>query len=179
MNREKLNRKPGPVGFIPNDIQREKVMMLAAYGVPQPEICRWIINPDTNRPIDVDTLTKHFEDEMLSGMLHANTKVAEALYFKAVGRDAAWVTINGRDRLVRGYQAPDLGAIVWWEKTRRGFKEGMVMEHVGKDGKELPAALPTTVIVMLPRNGRELPGTMVLDHLPDLPKVTNGSGAAN
>jgi hypothetical protein len=75
---------------------------MAAYGVPEADIARVI-------PIDPKTLRKHYREELDTGHVKANTKIAESLYRKALGDGAQSVT-----------------AAIFWLKTRAGWKETQV-----------------------------------------------------
>jgi hypothetical protein len=104
----------GMPAFEPAQEQRTLVESLVAYGIPYLEICRLVINPRTKRPINTETLMKHFRDELDVGATKANAKVAESLYTQAL--------------------AGNMTAAIWWTKTRMGWKETIRSEHTGADG---------------------------------------------
>jgi predicted transcriptional regulator len=80
---------------------------MAGYGVPEADIaCVLGITPDT--------LRKHYGEELDSGDIKANAKVAENLYRKATG--------EGRESVV---------AAIFWLKTRAGWRETSVHEIGG------------------------------------------------
>lgn len=187
---KRAHGKVGTPAFAPSSEQRQIVSLLTALGTPQEIICQYVRWPDNSgkdsgKAIERHALAKHFAEEIEFGMANANMKVSESLYTKAVGRPPEFgmkkrfkkigrrfVEIEERVCLHPGVP-PDLGAIVWWEKTRRGYKEGIKVEHSNPDGS--PMAGPTinqSVMVVLPRNGRELPGTTIhpadrlLEHSP-------------
>lgn len=93
---------------IPLDISR--IEELAAQGLSQAEICRCL-------GISEDTLTRRKQDA---------ADVAEAI---KDGRAKAASEIS--NTLYRMAQGGDLGAIVWWEKTRRGLTDKVQQEHTG------------------------------------------------
>ena len=72
---------------------------MAAYGVPEADIARVLT-------IDPKTLRKHYRDELDTGQIKANSKVAESLCRKALGDGSQSVT-----------------AAIFWLKTRAGWKE--------------------------------------------------------
>ena len=80
---------------------------MAAYGVPEKDIARVV-------GIDAKTLRKHYREELDTGHVKANTRVAEALYRKATGDGPQSVT-----------------AAIFWLKTRAGWKETQVTEMTG------------------------------------------------
>jgi hypothetical protein len=89
--------KPDPAG-------RRQVEAMAAYGVPEADIATVI-------GIDAKTLRKHYRQELDTGQIKANTKVAENLYRKATG--------DGREAVI---------AAIFWLKTRARWKETTVTE---------------------------------------------------
>ena len=53
--------------FKPTAEQRGCVETMIGYGVPEAEICLLIKNPETDKPIDLETLRKHFAAEIATG----------------------------------------------------------------------------------------------------------------
>jgi hypothetical protein len=92
----------------PELTSRRQVEAMAAYGVPETDIARVLA-------IDPKTLRKHYRDELDTGQIKANSKVAESLYRKALGDGSQSVT-----------------AAIFWLKTRAGWKEPAV--HEGTEG---------------------------------------------
>ena len=90
---------------------------MAAYGVPESDIARVI-------DVDPKTLRKHYRDELDTGHIKANSRVAESLYRKATGEGPQSVT-----------------AAIFWLKTRANWKESSVHELSGADGA------PFTVVI--------------------------------
>ncbi|TDX61941.1 hypothetical protein EDE12_11242 [Methylosinus sp. sav-2] len=120
-------RKP----FEPSEDQRRQVEAFAAYGIPQEDMCKLLLNPRTGKPIDLKTLHKHFRVELDTGMVRANAKVAESLFRQAVGA-AAQYDANGK--LIRAEQTPVVSAGIFWAKARMGWKERDVHEFTGENG---------------------------------------------
>lgn len=120
-------RKP----FEPTEDQRRQVEAFAAYGIPQEDMCKLLLNPRTGKPIDLKTLHKHFRVELDTGMVRANAKVAESLFRQAVGA-AAQYDANGN--LIRAEQTPVVSAGIFWAKARMGWKERDVHEFTGENG---------------------------------------------
>jgi hypothetical protein len=81
--------------------------------------------------IDPKTLRKHYRDEVDTGAIKANSKVAESLYRKALGDGPQSVT-----------------AAIFWMKTRAGWKETSVsevtgaIEHTGAAGGPIQVEQP-------------------------------------
>ncbi len=100
--------------FQPTDDQRKLVEQLAAFGIPMDKMVQ-MINGTNGKPITVKTLRKHFETELETGELKANTKIAQCLYKQATGGNVT--------------------AIIFWLKTRARWKESpQQLELTGKDG---------------------------------------------
>lgn len=99
------------------EIDTSRVEELAAQGLSQAEICLCL-------GISEDTLTRRkadsaaIADAINRGKAKAASEVANVLYLKAT-----------KDR--------DLGAIIWWEKTRRGLSDKQAVEHSGPAGKPI------------------------------------------
>ena len=88
----------------PDPVTRRQVEAMAAYGVPEADIARVI-------GIDPKTLRKHYREELDTGSIKANSRIAESLYRKATGDGPQSVT-----------------ACIFWLKTRAHWKETTVNE---------------------------------------------------
>lgn len=99
----------------PDGASRRQVEAMAAYGVPEKDIARVLL-------VDPKTLRKHYRDELDTGHVKANSRIAESLYRKAMGDGAQSVT-----------------ACIFWLKTRAQWKETTVQEFAGP-----PPALTVT-----------------------------------
>ncbi len=111
----------------PSPISRRQVEAMAAYGVPEKDIARVLV-------IDPKTLRKHYRDELDTGHVKANSRIAESLYRKAMGEGPQSVT-----------------ACIFWLKTRAQWKETAVQEVTG------PSLTPTLIVrqIIDPRVTRE------------------------
>ena len=103
----------GTPPFAPTDEQREFVRTLIGLGIRQEDVRLLIFKAD-GKPISKPTLEKYFRKELDTGTIKANAKVAEALYRKAT----------------RG----DTTAMIFWLKTRGGWREVNRLELTGKEG---------------------------------------------
>jgi hypothetical protein len=97
----------GRRGHLPDPSSRRQVEAFAAYGAPETDIARVV-------GIDGKTLRKHYRDELDTGHIKANSKVAESLYRKATGDGPQSVT-----------------AAIFWLKTRAHWKETVIQESAG------------------------------------------------
>ena len=94
----------GRPAHLPSPSERRQVEAMAGYGVPEADIALVL-------GIDPKTLRKHYRDELDTGHIVANAKVAESLFRKATGDHRQSVT-----------------AAIFWLKTRARWKEPAVHE---------------------------------------------------
>jgi len=93
------------------DIDIDRIAELAGHGLTQAEICAVLgISEDTMSRRKQDTAV--FAEAIKAGKANAAQAVSNALYQKAVIEK-------------------DLGAIIWYEKTRRGLSDKMQQDHSG------------------------------------------------
>jgi len=95
--------------FEPTETERKQVEALSGYGLPLDQIAVLV-----RKGISVETLTKHFAEELVSGKAKANSQVGRTLFQKATGGDTT--------------------AMIWWTKTQMKWSETQKVEHTGKDG---------------------------------------------
>lgn len=89
------------IGHVPNEKTRGQVQALSGFGIKAEDIASYI-------GIAKQTLYKHYREELMTGVVGANARVAETLYNKA---------ING-----------DTTACIFWLKTRAKWREVQKME---------------------------------------------------
>jgi hypothetical protein len=99
----------GRPGFEATDADRRQVEMLSGIGLPQDQIAALI-----SGGIHVDTLRKHFADELTIGKAKANSQVAKTLFQKATSGDTT--------------------AAIWWTKTQMKWAETQ-RHQIGGDGE--------------------------------------------
>lgn len=95
----------------PTKPTRDTVMMHAMVGTPQSDIARVI-------GIDPKTLRLHYRDELDLATAKANATIGGALFNKA--------------------KSGDTTAMIFWMKTRAGWKEKQEIEHTSPDGSMTP-----------------------------------------
>ncbi len=95
---------------VPTDESRRMVKALAAVGIRHEDIAAKI-------EISADTLVKHYKRELDDGRVDANAAVAKSLYDQA--------------------KAGNTTAMIFWLKTRAGWKETERHEVTGADGNDL------------------------------------------
>ena len=99
----------GRPAFEPTDAERKQVEAMSGYGLPIDQIA--ILVRDG---ISVDTLTKYFGNELVTGKAKANGQIGKTLFQKAMSGDTT--------------------AAIWWSKTQMRWKEVQQHELTGKDG---------------------------------------------
>lgn len=105
-------RIPPDQTHIPTDEMREQVKTHATVGTPQ-EVIADIIG------IAPKTLRKHYREELDLSTSKANAEVGGALFTKAVAGDTA--------------------SMIFWMKTRAGWRERQEINMVSEDGSMSPA----------------------------------------
>jgi hypothetical protein len=89
---------------------RATVKAMSAYGIPHVQIARVL-------DIHEQTLRLHYRDELDLGVIEANSKIAETLFNQGV-RDG------------------NTAALIWWTKSRMGWKETQRVETEDVGTKE-------------------------------------------
>ncbi len=84
------------------------VRMLSVAGVTQIQICRLILNPETGKPIDRGTLTRHFSEELDTALMDMTGRVIGKLYAIAMQDEDLRVASS---------------ACMFFLKTRAGWRE--------------------------------------------------------
>lgn len=118
------------MAYRPNDDDRNTVRTMAAGGIPQERIARCIGGGITDK-----TLRKHFRKELDTSLDTANA-VAVSNLFQRV-------------------QAGNMTAIIFWLKTRAGWRETDRHEHSGIDGSAIQSK--TTLEVVYVDADKEIP----------------------
>lgn len=98
----------------PTDAQRQLVKLHATIGTQQ-EVIADIIG------IDAKTLRKHYREELDLASAQANATIGGALFSKA--------------------KAGDTTAMIFWMKTRAGWRERHQIDHTSSDGSMTPQGL--------------------------------------
>ncbi len=107
--------------FVPTADQRGNVEAMTGFGIPQKEICRVVINPETGKPIDKTTLELHFRDEIETGTIKANATVGRIAYATITGAPGGIPDNHGRVELTK-----------FWLARRMGWTETNVHQHKGE-----------------------------------------------
>lgn len=101
--------------FEPSETERKQVEALSGYGLPLDQIAVLV-----RKGISVDTLTKYFSEELVSGKAKANSQVGRTLFQKATSGDTT--------------------AMIWWTKTQMRWSETQKVEHTGANGGAIAMA---------------------------------------
>jgi hypothetical protein len=124
--------------FRPTSEQRNTVEAMIGFGIPEPEICRLIKNPETRKPIAEKTLRQAFTAEIDTGQTKANAQVGKFIYATITGTTGGITDERARAQLA-----------IFWARTRMGWKMTVSNEQPGPGGAVAP------VVVILPDNGRD------------------------
>lgn len=133
----KQPNKGGRPPFEPTADHRKTVRAMVGYGMPQEQICQVITNPQTGERITKPTLEKHFRDEIDSGAVVANAKVAESLFKRATGYSHPDTHISNhkgnitQTAIVKHYPPDTVAAIFWLKNRQKG--EWRDRQEVGHD----------------------------------------------
>jgi hypothetical protein len=112
-------RKIGAKDHKPTEENRRLVKMLAAVGARVDDI-------GTKLGISHDTVLKYYRQELEEGRIDANAQVAQTLFQQAKSGNTA--------------------AMIFWMKTRAGWKEKTTHELVGADGGPIQSATVLEVV---------------------------------
>jgi len=104
----------------PTDAERQLVQLHATIGTPQ-QIIAQIIG------VDAKTLRKHYREELDLASAKANATVGGALFNKARGGDTT--------------------AMIFWMKTRAGWREKQEIDHRSSDGSMTPKDVSPAIIL--------------------------------
>lgn len=75
--------------FVPTEEEKRFVLAMAGTKMTREEICSVILNPRTNKPIDVMTLDKAFAAELAAGRSQIK-KITSVRFYDAVDRGEPW-----------------------------------------------------------------------------------------
>lgn len=106
----------------PTDSDRKQVEAMSGYGVPIEQIAAV-----TMGGIGLEAIYNHFREELVAGKAKINAKIGQTLAQKALGGDTA--------------------AMIWWSKSRMGFREKVDLHHSGADGGPIQSE---TVVILEP-----------------------------
>lgn len=109
----------------PTSATRQLVQLHSTIGTPQENISRLL-------DIDSKTLRKHYRDELDLALDQANATIGGALFNKAKNGDSA--------------------AMIFWMKTRAGWREVQKIEGPGPNGEHI--ITPTVIRIVAATNDR-------------------------
>lgn len=111
MNDEDLARRgPGHPPHAPTDKDRAQVKAMSGFGIPQEQIA-------LAQGIDTKTLRLHYRAELDLGVVEANAQIAKTLWNQ-------------------GVREGNTAALIWWTKSRMGWKETTRVETEDMGSKE-------------------------------------------
>lgn len=112
---KKRGRPVGRGGYVPTEQERMLVERMSSLGIPLEDMVLLLPSPQTGKKkpiehISINTLRKHYPEELKKGSLRTHVQVLNAFYKNCVGDPAAGI-------------APNVTAQIWYTKTRLGWKE--------------------------------------------------------
>jgi hypothetical protein len=107
--------------FKPTAEQRRCVETMTGNNVPEAEICRQIKNPETDQPIDLETLHKHFAAEIAFGAAKMKLLACELIYATIFGYEGGIADDEARVRLLLFFLRTRAG---WNRRASRQEKVG-------------------------------------------------------
>ena len=107
--------------FKPIDAERKQVEALSGYGLPIDQIAVLVRDG-----IHIDTLRKHFSNELVAGKAKANSAIGRTLFQKAMGGDTT--------------------AMIWWSKTQMRWSETVKQEITGADGAAIVPSIQISFV---------------------------------
>ena len=120
-----VERRP-KMQFHPTREQRERVEKLVGFGVNQADIATVIKDKRTGKPISQSTLKRAFPDEIRTGAVAANEKVAVSLFNRATAAS------EGKG---------DVAAQIFWLVNRAGWKNPQRHEISGPGGGKIAVSI--------------------------------------
>ena len=131
----------GQAPHVPTRALRRKVETLAALGLSQEAIAFAV-------DLHVQTIKKHYANELTHGLTNANARVGAAILNSAIGErddceecqgtggtdDAACDRCKGSGHSKSWRREPNTTAQIWWSKNRMQWTDRERIEHVGDGG---------------------------------------------
>lgn len=145
--------------------ETDRVVALTGYGLSQRQVAA-VMRVSEDTMTEIKARQPEVARALENGVAIAAAQVGQTLYQKAMGysvmrpkRDAQgkpMTDAEGRIIEERVYiREPDLGAAIWWEKTRLGYADPRQLRHADAQGRPLPEMPATVRIYELPQNGRQ------------------------
>lgn len=138
----KGNKTGGKPPFVPTADQKAIVRALKAYGAPDDDVCEFIVNRATGKPINRKTLNRVFKQEIKLGRWQAVREVADTLKRSALGTPAEF---NKDGKQTRAERAPDTTAAIFFLKAVGGWRDRSDVYHqaaAAKAGQGTPGRQP-------------------------------------
>src|SRR5580704_4821921 len=136
--------------FNPTAEQRGWIEALSSHGVPEAEICLLIKYPETGAPIGLETLRKHFAEEIATGASKMKLLVGNSIVASILGWDGGLTDEPTQARLAILFAKTRMG---WNEVTSGETARVTALGYYGKLSIETPMDRTELWIVFAPAPG--------------------------
>jgi len=113
--------------FVPTPEQRNTVRVLVALGIPQKQICRLVLNRQTQKPLDHKTLRRRFAHEIAIGTAELHAVIGKLMVATILGTPPPAGTVAIHDEQSR------TALLQFFARTKLGWTETVMdrpKEHV-------------------------------------------------
>lgn len=181
------NGRQGEGGGVPPRVltpqEVEQVTSLTGFGLTQRQIAA-NLRMSEGTLIEIKARQPEVAQAIENGLAVAAAQIGQTLYQRAMGYAVMRPKRNAEGRIVRDetgaiveervfIREPDLGAAIWWEKTRLGYSDVRQVRHADARGNLLPEAPAAVRVYEMPNNNRTLP----VEPLPATSGTRNGNGS--
>jgi hypothetical protein len=111
--------------FVPTPEQRNTVRVLVALGIPQKQICRLVVNRQTQRPLDHKTLRRRFAHEIAIGTAELHALIGRFMLATILGTPPPAGTVAIHDDRAR------VQLMMFFARTRLGWTAPVVNRPEG------------------------------------------------
>ena len=111
--------------FVPTPEQRNTVRVLVGLGIQQKQICRLVLNRQTQKPLDHKTLRKHFAQEIATATAELHLLIGKFMLATIFGTPPPAGTVAIKDDRARGQ------LMMFFARTRLGWTAPVVNRPEG------------------------------------------------
>lgn len=146
-HKEANEAKAAMDAYVVETVQIDTVKLLASNNTPKKDILKLFDISET--AFDNSALGKAYQ----IGKVEKGLKVTQRLFEMTQGTEGIWDA--KKKRWVVHPRGPDLGACIWWDKSRNGMSESSSVTVKGRGMGNTVNNVQQNVILYIPPNGRE------------------------